>query len=223
MPAVAIDFRNLAPLEEELEHASSVLATEDTTPDWILELVREVAEELHGLDQEAWRDMIDPYLYIELERIAIGALLALDVEDADAKAQEIEVSLEAMRDLFHDLQESEVAAEGRSSQELSHWLKDTMQASTQETADLLGIRKRTFERWLAADSEPQGDDRMRLAFAARLVNQLRHAMTGRGSMLWFGIELPEYGGRTPRDLLNDPAAAPTLVALAGQARRSDAT
>lgn len=223
MPTVAIDFRNLAPLEEELEHASSALATEDATPDWILELVREVAEELHGLGQEAWRDLIDPYLYIELERIAIGALLALDAEDEDAKAQAIEVSLEAMRDLFHDIQEDEVVAEGRSPEGLSQWLKETMQASAQETADLLGIRKRTFERWLAGDSEPRGDDGMRLAFAARLVNQLRHAMTGRGAMLWFGIELPEYGGQTPRDLLNDPAAAATLVALAGQARRSDAT
>jgi hypothetical protein len=223
MPAVAINFRNLAPLEEELAQASSALATEDATPRWILEFVRDVAEELHGLDQDAWRDTIDPYLFIELERIAIGALLALDEDDEEAKAREIEISIEAMRDLFHDIQENEVAAEGRPAEELSQWLKETMHASTQETADLLGIRKRTFERWLAGDSEPQGDDGMRLVFATRLVSQLRHAMTGRGAMLWFQTELPEYGGQTPRDLLANPTAAPNLVALAGQARRSDAT
>lgn len=222
MPAVAIDFRNLAPLEKELAHASSVLANEDVTPQWILDLVREVAEELHGLDQDAWRETIDPYLFIELERIALGALLALDAEDEQERAREIEVSLEAMRDLFHDIQENEVVAEGRSPRELSHWLKETMQASTQETADLLGVRKRTLERWLAGDSEPQGDDGMRLVLGARLVNQLRYAMTGRGAMLWFGIALPEYGGRTPRELLNDPTAATTLLTLAGQTRRSDA-
>ena len=223
MPAVAIDFRNLAPLEDELAHASSALATEDVTPQWILEFVRDVAEELHGLDQDAWRDVIDPYLFIELERIAIGALLALDEDDEEAQAREIEVSLEAMRDLFHDIQENAVAAEGRPPQELSQWLKETMRASTQETADLLGVRKRTFERWLAGDSEPRGDDGMRLVFAARLISQLRHAMTGRGAMLWFQTELSEYGGQSPRELLADPAAASRLVALAAQARRSDAT
>jgi DNA-binding transcriptional regulator YiaG len=223
MPAVAIDFRNLVPLEEQLAHASSVLATEDEVPRWIEDLIREVATELHGLDQEAWRETIDPYLFIELERIALGALLALNTDDEEERAQEIEVSLEAMRDLLHDIRENEVVAEGRTPRELSRWLREATQASAQEAAELLGVRRRTFERWLSGESEPRGDDAMRLSLVARLVGQLRHAMTGRGAMLWFGIELPEYGGRTPRELLDDPAAATTLLALAGQARRSDAT
>lgn len=222
-PTLAFDLRDHAALEAELGRASGTLAVEDTIAAWIEDLIHGLADQLRGFEQESWREAIDPYLLVELQRETLGALLALDADDEAAAAAALEVSVEAIRDILHDIGAGLGATEPTAPAAMTRRLKEAMGASTQETAELLGARKRTVERWLAGESQPQGDDAMRLQLAARLVDQLRHAMTGRGVMLWFATGLPEYGGRTPADLLAEPAAAPTLLALAGRARRSDAS
>jgi len=222
MPLIAIDFKDLAPVQAELAEASARLAEADELPASIGELVHELAVALRDMDRSEWEPSVDPYLRVEIDRVAIGALLALD-EDDDAALEGVELALEAMRDIFHDMAESPAMSEDRSPEEIARWLKDATQGSSQEVAGLLGVSKRTMERWLAGTSAPQGDDRMRLLLAARLINQLRHAMTGRGALRWFARAMPDLAGRTPRELLLDPASAPALVGLAAQARRSDAS
>jgi len=231
MPALAIDFTNLPLLDQELADASGVLLAADTIPAEVEALVRALAGELRGLGLDAWRETVDPYLLVELQRVTLGALLALDAEDEAAGAAALEISLEAIRDILYDAQGA-AAVDALSPRELTRRLRDATQASTQEVAELLRVRKRTLERWLSGESEPQRDDAMRLAMAARIVDQLRHAMTGRGAMLWFATPLtPNVPGgpdgphddRAPRDLLADPQAAPALLGLAAAARRSDAS
>ena len=48
-------------------------------------------------------------------------------------------------------------------------------------------------------------------------------MTGYGAVRWLTRPFPDLGDRRPSELLDDPKAAPRLLALAAQARRSDAS
>lgn len=219
--APAIDFRNLVPIQTELARASDAVAGTDELPAWIDGLLRELVEALIAVGQDEWADLVDPYLRVELGDVATAALLALDRDDPQERIEAVELNLEALRDILHDIEESDVG-EATDPSAVGHWLRQTTGASTEETADLLGVSKRKLERWLAGTSRPHGDDEMRLVLAARVVNQLRHAMTGRGVRLWFERPLDELDGCRPRDVLAEPEAAPALIGLATQARRSDA-
>lgn len=223
MPALAINFRDLAPVQSELAAAGAELAASETLPASVAELVREMATSLRDMGPADWNQSVDPYLRVEVDQVAIAALLALAEPDEDVRVSVVELALEAMRDILHDIAESAVAADERPAAEICAWLRTTTHGSSQQLAELLGVSRRTFERWLAAASEPQGSDRMRLVLAVRIVNQLRHAMTGQGALMWFQRPIAELGGRTPAELLGGAASTPRLIALAAQSRRSDAS
>jgi hypothetical protein len=219
MPATAIDLADLAPLEAEVARAAAVLTEEDDIPGSVAGFVREVAEGLRQADLQEWEEAVDPSLLAELQQIALAAILAIDGE----RLEEVELALERMRDVFRDIREARVVSDRRSSQELVRWLKEVTGASVRELAATLELSsERKLERWLAGETEPAGDDVMRVRVAARLVNQLRFAMTGRGALRWLAREVAVLDGRSPAALMTDPAKAPTLLALAGQARQSDA-
>lgn len=222
-PDIPLDIRELGALDAELGRASAELATADELAPWIDDLLRGIAAALRDAEPEAWESSVDPYLRVELDRIAIAALLALQADRETDRVAAVEVAIEALRDVLHDIAESAPVGDDRPGDELGLWLKEATGGSTAELAELLGVSKRTFERWLVRSSEPRGDDAMRLRLAARIVNQLRHAMTGRGVLRWFGVAMPELGGRAPRELLAEPQAAATLTGIASQARRSDAS
>jgi DNA-binding transcriptional regulator YiaG len=223
MPALAINFKDLAPLQRELEAASAVLATSEELPAGIRDLVRSLAEELRDMDRGEWEDGVDPYLLVELEQLAISALLALDEDDDEAQLEAAELALEAMREILADIDEGAAVSDERSGREVARWLKETTRASNRELAEVLQISDRKLERWFSGASEPAGEDEVRLRLAARLVNQLRHGMTGYGALRWLARPFPELDGNRPRDLLGAPEHAARLLALAGQARRSDAS
>src|SRR5919106_78709 len=223
MPAVAINFKELAPLQRELEDASAVLARSEELPAGIRELVRSLAEELRDMDRAEWEEAVDPYLLVELEQVAISALLALDEEDDESGLEGAELALEAMREIVGDIEEGSAVSDERSGREVARWLKDRTGASTKELAGVLGISERKLERWFSGASTPAGEDEVRLRLSVRLVNQLRHGMTGYGALRWLSRPFRELGGSRPRDLLSAPEEASRLLALAGQARRSDAS
>ena len=58
---------------------------------------------------------------------------------------------------------------------------------------------------------------------ARLVNQLRFALTPAGAADWLTWELDELDGQRPLDLVDDPRRLPELLALAGSLRATVAT
>jgi hypothetical protein len=223
MPAVAINFKDLAPLQRELEHASAVLAKSDELPAGIRELARSLAEELRDMDRDEWQEEVDPYLLVELEQVAISAVLALDEEDDETQLEGVELALEAMREILADIEEGAAVGDDRSGRRVARWLKEHTHASNKELAGVLGISERKLERWFSGANEPAGEDEIRLRLAARLVNQLRHGMTGYGALRWLTRRFPELGGERPSDLLAAPEQAARLLALAGQARRSDAS
>ena len=175
------------------------------------------------MDRDEWDEAIDPYLLVELEQVAISALLALDEDDDESQLEGAELALEAMREILGDIEEGSTVSDERSGREVARWLKDQTRASNKELAVVLQISERKLERWFSGSSEPSGEDEVRLRLASRLVNQLRHGMTGYGALRWLARPFRELGGSRPRDLLGAPEEASRLLALAGQARRSDAS
>ena len=208
--------------ERLLADASLRLADADEAPGDVLALAGELAAALVALARGDW-PAIDPWLLVELMQTAAAIEQTLHREDARRQTEELEVQLEALREIFGDLRQQQPIGDARPALEVARWLKQTTQASNQELA-LLGPSKRTWERWLSptGDAAPHGDDEMRVRIAARIVNQLRHALTGRGALRWFELPHPALGGAAPATLLGDPRNSPELVALASELRRSDA-
>lgn len=222
MSAVAIDFRDLARVQEELAAASEAVAASEELPVRAEALLRSLAEEIRDMDRGVWEQGVDPYLLVELGQVALSALVALEDDDEARRVEGAELALAAMTEIFADVEEGSLVGDERSGRDVARWLKGATGASNRVLADLLGVSGRKLERWLAGESEPAGDDELRLRVAARLVNQLRHAMTGYGAVRWLTRPFPDLGGRAPGELLDDPEATPRLLALAAQARRSDA-
>ena len=208
--------------QTRLGSKSQLLAEVDEAPPEVLEFAETLSAEVIDMQRSEWPE-IDPYLLAELMQTIAAVEQTLRGRDARRQCEELELELEALRDIFVDLQEAAPVRDDRPALEVAHWLKETTQASNQELA-LFGPSKRSWERWLSpnSDAEPRGEDEARIRVAARIVNQLRHALTPRGVLRWFAVGHPELGGRPPADLLADLRDAPRLVMLAGELRRSDA-
>ncbi len=219
----AVDlFHSPDTVEAQLAQMSRMLGEADEPPAEVIAFADALSAQLIGMDRSEWPE-IDPYLLAELMQTIAGVEQTLRRSDPRRRAAELEIELEALREIFADLREATPIRDDRSALEIARWLKDTTQASNQELA-VLGPSKRTWERWLspAGGSEPHGEEDARLRVAARIVNQLRHALTPQGVLQWFAAGHPELGGRPPAELLGDLRHAPELVGLASEVRRSDA-
>lgn len=223
MATVAFNLRNLAPVRAELARASEQLAVSDELTPEVVGVLRSVAHELAGAEQDLWEEDIDPALLSELRRIGIAALLALDGDEEQARIEEVELALEALQDVLADIADAAEVGDERPAREIVTWLRDRTGVSNRELAALLAVSPRKLDRWIAGDTDPAGEDEMRLRIAARLVNQLRHAMTGYGAARWLARPFPELRDRAPKELLASPENAPQLFALASRSRRSDAS
>lgn len=222
MQAIAIDLEGLSSLREELAAASEELATSEELPEQIADWLRPLADEL-AVGQGEWADAIDPYLLIELQRIGHSAWRALEHEDETVRIEGAEVAVEALQDVLDEMGERSVVGDQRSGQDIVRWLREQTAIPNTELADLLGVSNRKLDRWIAGDSEPGGEEEMRLRVAARLVNQLRHAMTAYGAVRWLQRPLPELDQLPASDLLGNAEMTPRLFSLAARARRSDAS
>lgn len=214
MSLLAVDISDAMARERALAQANAQLAESLETPVDVVELVQSLADTLAadgGEGLEAW----DPYLVIQLQRAALGAERAL-AYDEPQRRNELRVRLEQMRQVFRDAAAAEPVSDQRSPKEIAQWLEETVRVPQQRLADLLGVDRRTYQRWVSpgASSQPSGADEHRLRVVARLVNHLRHALTPIGVIGWFERERLELDGRAPRDLLNEPDALPRLEALA---------
>lgn len=220
--AEAIDlFNSPGEAETRLAEMSRALADADEPPAEVLAFAGELSDRLINLQRGDW-PQTDPYLLAELMQTVAAVERTLHLDDLKRQSEELEVELEAVRDIVADLREELPVRDDRPGIEVAQWLKATTQASYQELA-VFGPSKRTWERWLSphGESRPHGDDEARVRLAAAIVNQLRHALTPRGVLRWFSLAHPDLGGQPPAALLADLAHARRLVALAGEVRRSD--
>lgn len=164
-------------------------------------------------------DAGDPYLVLALQRALIE--LSQQVEAESGPRGQIRVALERARQALRDLVDEAPVADDQPGKSVARWLADRLDVRQQEVADLLGVSSRTFQRWLSESdpSSPEGDDAMRLRIVAKITNHLRHAMTGRGVLLWLRTPHPRIH-HAPAELLEKPEQFPLLVRLASAARSS---
>ena len=223
MEALAVDLRDLAGLREELAVAGEALAEADALDPRTADLLRSVAVELANADPGEWAEGIDPYQLIELQQAGLSALLGLAADDERERVEAAEIALESLQDVIADIEAGTAVGDERPGYEIVAWLRGCTAMSNGELAGLLGVSKRKLDRWIAGDSEPAGEDAIRLRVAARVVNQLRHSMTAAGAVRWLERPFADLGGRSPSELLGSAELAPRLFALAARSRRSDAT
>ena len=95
--------------------------------------------------------------------------------------------------------------------ELREWLPGTPLSAL---ADLVGVDRRTLNRWESTPGSPSP----RLRVVARLVAILRHNWTEPGVLAWFDRQRRDLDGRKPRALLGSPEAEQDLIMAARSAR-----
>jgi hypothetical protein len=223
--AVAVEFKieHPAVVAHEIGEANERLGREKTTPESVRSLVRDVAASVEHLgDTEI--AAFDPYLVIALQRATLAARNALDSADAAQERRRLRVALEQIRHALRDLAESQPIADERSAKEIARWMLDILGVPAGRIAGVIGVGPRTFERWASASdpTAPQDAAEARLRVAARLVNHLRHTLTGAGAVTWLERPRAELDGRSPSEALDDPEALARLTALASGLRSSGA-
>lgn len=214
------DFAQLIPhLERKLAETNATLAERREVPDAVPEIVMEVSGILDDVpEEELYR--YDPYLVLSLYRGTVDALRGLGAENAGAKRQRMRIALEQMRQALRDLEEGLPVREDKSTTEIVNWLLETVDTSQSGLARLLGTSRRTLQRWISEGraGEPRGAESRRVRIVARLVNHLRHALTGPGVVAWFERPHPELKGKPPLAILNEPDAPIQLNRLAAGVR-----
>jgi hypothetical protein len=219
MSAIALDIRQPAIVARELGEANSRLSKERETPASVVGLVQEVADAIAGGgDVEA--AVVNPWLWIKLQSAALRAQSALREKDPDRRHQ-LRLALEQMRFLFARIADREPIGEDRASHDIALWLDSMLVAVIQpRKAELLHVSPRTYQRWISDREpvQPSGDDDRRLRIVARIVNQLRHSLTGPGVVEWFEYPRADLQGATPSDVLDDPEKLQLLIAAAAASR-----
>jgi hypothetical protein len=219
MSAIVFDIRQPAIVARELGEANSRLANERETPVSVVGLVGDVADAIAaGDDVDA--ALVNPWLWIKLQSAAIRAQSALREEDPDRRRQ-LRLALEQMRFLFARIADRQPIGEDRAARDVALWLDSKLPSVSQpKKAELLNVSPRTYQRWIS-DREsvhPSGDDERRLRIVARIVNQLRHSLTGPGVVEWFEHPRADLDGATPAGVLDDPEKLELLIGAAAASR-----
>jgi hypothetical protein len=219
MSATAFDLRQPAAVEHELGQANRRLAREPETPASVVELVQDVTDAI-AAGQENEIAVVNPWLWIEVQGAALRAQAALRQPDPKRRRQ-VRLALEQLRFLFARIAEREPIGEDRPAPDVARWLETTLPlVSQQRKARLLRVSPRTYQRWVSVHepTTPSGDEERRLRLVARIVNQLRHSLTGPGVVEWFERPRADLDGASPADALDDPEQLERLLAAAAASR-----
>jgi len=219
MPATAFDLRRPEQVARELGEANGRLAAERETPSWVVGLVQDLTDAIGSSDDHELAE-VNPWLWIAVQRAALRAQSALREADPERRGH-LRLALEQLRFLFARIADRQPVGEDRSSREVARWLEEKLASVPQpRKADLLGVGLRTYQRWISEreSGAPTGDDDRRLRVVARIVNQLRHSLTGPGVVDWFEHPRSDLGGARPAALLDDPTRLEELLAAAASSR-----
>jgi hypothetical protein len=217
MSATAFDLRQPAAIEHDLGEANRRLAREPKTPASVIGLVEDVTDAI-ATGQEHELAVVNPWLWIQVQGVALRAQSALR-EDDPKRCRQLRLALEQMRFLFARIAEREPIGEDRPANDVARWLETTLPAvSQQRKARLLHVSLRTYQRWVAGTTKPSGDEERRLRVVARIVNQLRHSLTGPGVVEWFERSRADLDGVSPAGALEDPDRLELLLAAAAASR-----
>lgn len=217
--ATAFDIRQPSSLAHELGEANRRLAREAETPASVVGLVEEISDAIAEGDEHELA-FVNPWLWIRVQGAALRAQAALREDDPQRRRQ-IRLALEQMRFLFARIADREPIGEDRPANEVARWLDATLPSVAQpRKASLLGVGLRTYQRWISdrESTTPSGEDERRLRVVARIVNQLRHSLTGPGVIDWFEHPRADLGDARPAEALDDPGRLESLLAAAAASR-----
>jgi DNA-binding transcriptional regulator YiaG len=203
----------------ELQQLNDRLAVEPTIPAEIVDAVRELATGVDQTNLRRW-EAIDPHHAVIVLHSAVSAQRAIEEPDSPAARDQLRVALESIRQSLAAIAEREPVGDERNRKQIVQWLAERTEVSQTTLAELLGVSARQLQRWLSTTeaAKPEGEDARKVRLVARLVNQLRFVLTPAGTVEWFSWPRADLDGRRPRDLLDDPAAEPTLATIAGAMR-----
>jgi uncharacterized protein (DUF2384 family) len=205
---------------QEIARLNARLARERTIPVEIAEAVHAIASDIGAEGGAARWEAIDPHLTLIVHRAVIQAEEAVRRPNDTEARDRLRVALESLRQGFAGIAENEPVADERSPKEVARWLAEVTEVPQSRLAGLFGVSLRQFQRWVSTEeaAQPGGDDARRVRAVARIVNQLRFALTPAGAVEWFGWPRDDLEGGRPIDLLDEPDKLPELTALAGRMR-----
>ena len=219
MSAIAFDIRQPAGVARELGEANARLGEARDTPAAVVGLVADLADAIAGGDDRTVAQ-VNPWLWIKLQSAALRAQSALREEDP-VRRRQLRLALEQMRFLFARIADREPIGEDRPVHDVVRWLDATLGSVSQpRKAELLRVSPRTYQRWISeqGSARPGGEDERRLRIVARIVNQLRHSLTGPGVVDWFEHPRADLAGAAPAAVLDDPEQLELLIAAAAASR-----
>lgn len=217
MAATSFDLRQPAAVATTIGEAGRRLERAAETPPEVVGAVEDLTDAIASGDGSALAT-INPWVWISVQGAALRAQAALREEDP-VRRRALRLALEQLRFLFARLADREPVGEDRPIGEVAQWVEEALSAVPQaRKAVLAGVGLRTWQRWAAGSSAPSGDDERRLRVLARIVNQLRHSLTGPGVVDWFEHGRSDLRGAKPVDVLADPARLEALLAAAAASR-----
>jgi hypothetical protein len=217
MSATAYDIRQPSLVAQGLAEANRRLAREAATPPFVVGLVESITDAI-AVGGEHELALVNPWVWIRVQGAALRAQAALRDEDPERRRQ-LRLALEQMRFLFARIAEREPIGEDQPANEVARWLEGVLPSVAQpRKARLLGVSPRTYQRWISDQSLPAGADERRLRVLARIVNQLRHSLTGPGVVDWFEQPRADLGDARPVEVLDDPDRLEPLLAAAAASR-----
>jgi hypothetical protein len=217
MSATAFDIRQPSLVAQGLAEANRRLAREAATPPFVVGLVESITDAI-AVGDEHELALVNPWVWIRVQGAALRAQAALRDEDPERRRQ-LRLALEQMRFLFARIAEREPIGEDRPANEVARWLEGVLPSVAQpRKARLLGVSPRTYQRWISDQSLPAGGDERRLRVLSRIVNQLRHSLTGPGVVDWFEHPRADLGDARPVEVLDDPDRLEPLLAAAAASR-----
>jgi hypothetical protein len=219
MSATVFDLENPLVVAHELGEANRRLAREPEAPPSVIGLVEDIADTISRGDEHDLA-VVNPWLWIRVQGAALRAQASLREDDPERRRQ-LRLALEQMRFLFARIAEREPIGEDESANEVARWLETTLgSVSQQQKAQLLHVGARTYQRWISDHdaTTPTAEDERRLRVVARIVNQLRHSLTGPGVIEWFDHPRADLDGSSPADVLGDPDRLEPLLAAAAASR-----
>jgi DNA-binding transcriptional regulator YiaG len=209
----------LLPLVTDLGHR---LGVQRRVPMDMQPVLDKVADRIPEPSNGSELSGIDPYLAESLAYGVMRCYRALMRPPAQARP-ELRIGLEHVRQALAYILEEVPTSDDRTPQEIASWLAGAVESRQSDIADVLGVSSRTLYRWATGTSTPAGPEAARLRLVARLVNNLRHAMTPAGAVLWLREPHRELGGGAPSSVLDTPDAYPVLVRLAARTRSHSAS
>ena len=213
------DLRRPADAAAEIQRLGDELAGQRTIPAELEDAVREIAAGVDQTNLQRW-EMIDPRHAVVVLHSALSAQRAIEEPKSPAARDQLRVALESLRQSLAAIAEREPVSDERSPKQIIQWLAGRTEVPQARLAELLGVSARQLQRWLSASeqAQPEGEDARKVRILARVVNQLRFALTPAGTVEWFGWPRSDLGHRRPIDLLGDPAEEPTLLTVASSMR-----